>query len=97
MKIQSKKLVTVTTELDEHKFYAFEGMWGNGMITRENFEEGNYVALSFRQQITRGNSYERKSTLKDLVDNMIKNNHFVIYEFTNVKSMLRWLTKTWKN
>lgn len=96
MKKTTKKLVTPTTKLDQDKFYAFEGTWGNGIITRKNFEEGDFVALSFRAAITKGNYYVSSPILEVLVNDILRR-HFVVYEFTNVKSMLRWLTKTWKN
>jgi hypothetical protein len=83
--------IVFINNVNPNKFYGFLCDGYKGFITREKYNDGNFIILSITK-LTEGNRWPlyKSNTLFSLINDFSEEYHKV-YEFETVKELFNWL------
>jgi hypothetical protein len=94
--VQNKSTTEVeVSAVTLEKYYGIQSGRGTddkGFITREKFGNGNFQALA-AYKLTDGNGWDGflSSDLKGLIQSLLDNGNFLVFEFNNSQELFTWL------
>ena len=85
---------TLLSKVSSEKYYGIVNKQGDkGLITRQDYESGDYLVY-VADHITKGNGFGyRKSNLKELLKVHVDSSMFQVYEFDTHKELFKWLSE----